>query len=358
MKHPHFLSLISCHDVIAISESKLDDTDAVDVPGHVAFYKNRGKFRRKSVGVQLLIKEELAQYVTVFESKDKKPKIDTRVKKHYCFISSDLCANLLFFKLSKKYVTCDILFGVVYIPPEGSPFENKDVFTELENSLLLLEHDGVCFLGDFNTRTGAVDGIITVGFNNDFDMLYKVFDDAPGSDKIPSALPKRISQDLDTNNYGFRLLDFCKTVGVAIVNGHAGSNTSIGKCTCKNVSGVDYALVSSDLFPLISGFAVLDFCELYSDVHCLIVLKLNVTEAQETEFGHFESDDDDCLEDADERNLQFITGKPAWCKTREDEYIFALDDAVINEINIVLDEELLSPSLDTINHIVLKITEL
>ena len=66
---------------------------------------------------------------------------------------------------------------------------------------------------------------------------------------------------------------------VAIVNGRAGSDASIGKCTCKNVSVVDYALVSSDLFPLISDFAVLDFCELYSDVHCPIVLKLNLTEA-------------------------------------------------------------------------------
>ena len=123
--------------------------------------------------------------------------------------------------------------------------------------------------------------------------------------------------------------------------------------TCKNVSVVDYALMSSDLFPLISDFAVLDYCEFHSDVHCPIVLKLNLNEAQETEHGHFESDDDDCLEDADERNLEFITGKPVWCKTRKDEYIFALDDAVINEINIVLDEELLSPevtSLDTINH--------
>ena len=70
-----------------------------------------------------------------------------------------------------------------------------------------------------------------------------------------------------TNNYGFRLLDFCKTVDIAIVNGRAGSDASIGKCTCKNVSVVDYALVSSDLFPLISDFAVFDFCELYSDVH-------------------------------------------------------------------------------------------
>ena len=158
----------------------------------------------------LLIKEELAHYVTVFESKDKKLKIDTRVKKHDCFISGDLCANVLFFKLSKKCVTRDILFGVVYIPPEGSPFENKDVFTELGNSLLLLEHDGVCFLGDFNARTGAVDGIITDGFNNDSDMPYKVFDDAPGSDKIPSALPKRISQDLATNNYGLDCWIFAK----------------------------------------------------------------------------------------------------------------------------------------------------
>ena len=58
MKHPDFLSLISNHDIIAISQSKLDDTDAVDVPGYVAFYKNRGKFRRKFGGVLLLIKEE------------------------------------------------------------------------------------------------------------------------------------------------------------------------------------------------------------------------------------------------------------------------------------------------------------
>ena len=56
-KHPDFLSLISNHDIIDIIdiyESKLDDTDAVDVPGYVAFYKNRGKFRGKSGGVLLL----------------------------------------------------------------------------------------------------------------------------------------------------------------------------------------------------------------------------------------------------------------------------------------------------------------
>ena len=84
MKHRDILSLIFNHDIIAISESKLDDIDAVDVPGYVAFYffLNRGISRRKSGGLLLLVKEEMAQHVTVFESKDKKPKIYTRVEKH------------------------------------------------------------------------------------------------------------------------------------------------------------------------------------------------------------------------------------------------------------------------------------
>lgn len=92
-----------------------------------------------------------------------------------------------------------------------------------------------------------------------------------------------------------------------IVNGCAGSDASVGKRVCKNVSVLDYALVSSDLLPLISEFVILAFCELYSDVHCPIVLTLNVIETQDTELEHFESDDDVCLVDAEERNLQFIT---------------------------------------------------
>ena len=98
-----------------------------------------------------------------------------------------------------------------------------------------------------------MDGIITDGFNNDSDMPFEVFDD------VLSTFPRRISEDTATNNYGFRLLDFCKTVDVAIVNGRTGSDASIGKCTCKPVSVVDYVLVSSDLFHLISDLGVLDF---------------------------------------------------------------------------------------------------
>ena len=38
MKHPDFVSFISNHCTIAVSDSKLDDTDSVDVHGYMAFY--------------------------------------------------------------------------------------------------------------------------------------------------------------------------------------------------------------------------------------------------------------------------------------------------------------------------------
>ena len=60
-----------------------------------------------------------------------------------------------------------------------------------------------------------------------------------------------------TNNYGFRFLDFSETVDVTIINGRAGSDAIIGKCTSKNVSVVDY-----DALVLSAGFVSTDkrFC--------------------------------------------------------------------------------------------------
>ena len=85
-----------------------------------------------------------------------------------------------------------MLFGVVYIPPEGSPFENKDVFTDLENSLLLLEHESVCFLCDFNARAVTLNGTTTDGYSNNFDMPVETFEDIGGGGKSSSSLPRKV----------------------------------------------------------------------------------------------------------------------------------------------------------------------
>ena len=55
----------------------------------------------------------------------------------------------------------------------------------------------------------------------------------------------RYSQDSKTNNYGYKLINFCKNLGIFIVNGRFGSDNYIGHNTCKNSSLVDYYIIST-----------------------------------------------------------------------------------------------------------------
>ena len=70
LKYPDFTNFISQFDIVCISESKLDDLDDISILGYIAFYKNRGKFRRKSGGVLLLITETILDCINVFEEKN------------------------------------------------------------------------------------------------------------------------------------------------------------------------------------------------------------------------------------------------------------------------------------------------
>ena len=47
------------------------------------------------------------------------------------------------------------------------------------------------------------------------------------------------------------------------------------KKTCKDVSVVDYLVLSSKLFPLVSKFSIDDFEPLFSDCHCLFHFSFN-----------------------------------------------------------------------------------
>ena len=69
---------------------------------------------------------------------------------------------------------------------------------------------------------------------------------------------------------GNELIRFLKTTQMAIVNGRMGRDKGIGNVTCKNASVVDYVLLSYDLFNYVSDFIVMNFNEMYSDVHCAV----------------------------------------------------------------------------------------
>ena len=59
----------------------------------------------------------------------------------------------------------------------------------------------------------------------------------------------------------------CKKLNVYIANSRLGSDIGIGRTTCKDISVIDYLLLSSKLFSLVDEFEILDFVPLFSDVH-------------------------------------------------------------------------------------------
>ena len=82
--------------------------------------------------------------------------------------------------------------------------------------------------------------------------------------------------DSTKNRYGNLLLNFCKGNSLFIVNSRVGEDKGLGSFTCKNSSVVDYCIVSLELLKFFKEFKILEFCNLYSDVHSPMYLKLKV----------------------------------------------------------------------------------
>ena len=86
----------------------------------------------------------------------------------------------------------------------------------------------------------------------------------------------RQNTDSGMNNYGYRLTEFCRDNSIYILNGRTNGNRDICN-TCKDVSTVDYFLVSPEMFKYVDNLTVSDFFELLSDVHNPISPTLNIS---------------------------------------------------------------------------------
>ena len=122
-----------------------------------------------------------------------------------------------------------------------------------------MNFEHICLLGDLNSRTGNIPDTLIRDIHTDGEIDTLDFDKGP-----------RISKDKSTNTMGNELIRFLKTTQMAIVNGRMGRDKGIGNVTCKNASVVDYVLLSYDLFNYVSDFIVMNFNEMYSDVHCAV----------------------------------------------------------------------------------------
>ena len=161
LKFPDFDTFINQYDFVCITETKLDDFDSINIPGYTFFGINRKNARRKSGGVGLLVKNTLSQYIQTFDN-----------------LSSENC---FWFTISKDICFKDIVFGVVYLPPEGSPYSSIDLFDNIENDIIQLNVNDdkcICLTGDLNARCGTLsdfvnfeDAISEINFDSETNSL-------------------------------------------------------------------------------------------------------------------------------------------------------------------------------------------
>ena len=71
----------------------------------------------------------------------------------------------------------------------------------------------------------------------------------------------RHSKDKCNNSHGMLFLDVLKNCSLFIMNGKVGTDALIGKATCEEVSLVDYAISSPEIFPIAKDFCVHNFIQ-------------------------------------------------------------------------------------------------
>ena len=136
-----------------------------------------------------------------------------------------------------------IVMAAIYNPPKKSRYADDYLFDFIEKVVLdnYDETCSICLLGDFNARTANLpDSVQDDSFEN-----------LDNQEFVP---PQRSSQDNSVNKYGHKLLDMCKHLDLYIVNGRCGDDKDVGKTTSKNISTVDYCIVTKDIFDKIEQF--------------------------------------------------------------------------------------------------------
>ncbi|WAQ95789.1 hypothetical protein MAR_028479, partial [Mya arenaria] len=250
---------------------------------------------------------------------------------------------------------------VVYIPPEGSPYSSLEIFDSIESNIvdLLTQYNNASFtiFGDFNAHCGKLLDYVEfdpyVADNNLDDIATRQMSI---KNLLDLGIPlERFSLDQSNiNNYGYRLLDMCKSTGLCIANGRCGNDMYLGKCTCKNTSLVDYLLLSHCNLPNVNNFVVNDFDPILSDAHSSISFKFCC---------HNLSDITDSQENDNDFDVNFIEDevkKPIWDNTVKERFLSSFDeDTLLNlqsEVDSIFNNKKYSE--DSINSLTNKISEL
>ena len=282
--------------------------------------------RHRSGGIALAYKKTLQQFINPIDSQSK---------------------LVLWFVISKRLTKKeDILCGIIYIPPESSDYSVIYPFQEIETELNSFKDRYSHFLlfGDCNARTKnlpdfiEIDPYICRQFDSEellteYEEEMTIFRESNNNISI-----YRVNRDKSMNNYGYRMLDFCKCNNLYILNGRTYRDKDEGHFTCKGSSTVDYFLCSLNLLPSISDFCVKEFSDILSDVHCPVYLELCLGQSHELLY----------------ENTQNSKTEKLWDETNKENFIHNFDLEMLNDINeyisMIKTNDITQQDLDNIIH--------
>ena len=133
LKAPDLEETISHHNMIVLIETKLDDLDFIHL-NNIKLINNNRKYRKTaSGGVAVLVHNSISSYVT---------EMDIQFK------------DTLWILMSKTFHGKPLVIGVIYSPPEGSPYADPTVFDFIEETIADIKgKDESTNLQDIHTST-------------------------------------------------------------------------------------------------------------------------------------------------------------------------------------------------------------
>ena len=317
MKSEDLFEFIDDFDIIGLLEIKMDQVDADSIKTEFENFDifcniDKEYSAKPRGGIMILIRKNLVPLVHVLPTEQ----------------------NLaLFFQIKSDHLNSskDLICGCTYIPPYTSLYNNKECFEKLEAEIIDLpglEQSDLILFGDFNAKTKTEKDYIV------FDK-YDIFSE-PEDSFLKFCPTERSNKDMhNLDCQGKKLLEFCKTLKLRIVNGRSGVDKGIGQFTTRNSSVVDYCLAPPCFFSHFLKFEVQDYNPLISDVHCPLTFEIEINANKKSE----------AFED-------FIKPASKWDATKVNTYIENFRSANLVDIEKKLEDLSFQSSSEKINDII------
>jgi hypothetical protein len=206
----------------------------------------------------------------------------------YIYPISNYFDNLVWMGIKSELTgtTKPLAIATCYFPPIGSTHncDKEDYFNKLEiDCAKLKENFHIIACGDLNARIMTTTDIpmSITGTEGDLENLLtqNIESSEFGHDSFPEYMKApRVSQDMTrSNEYGTKLLEFCKGSSMRILNGRAFNDKNVGKFTRIESTGcsvIDYVICDVQASKIINDFKV-DTKTPESD-HCPLVFSIKI----------------------------------------------------------------------------------